>query len=184
MFGRAVEHCRVSFRCEAIFVSVAANASDPLENEIKQRAFETRLLQKRDHEGSKTAINVKPDFPTDCELRKGLDVVDDAVGEIRRRSNKNDGIGVDQPGNGSDVHLEIWWGTCYQVKLDLEVFGCLVERSVCRLGNDPGFVSMASYLLSRVDGCLHLRLRYSPLGVSLLSCREASHQNALSPSTC
>ena len=76
-----------------------------------------------------------------------------------------------------DVSLSSGIVDGYDVELDLEILACFPERSMCRLGDDPGVVSTAK----EKGFDLHLRFRDPfclprPISVSL-----DGHQDRLGP---
>lgn len=74
---------------------IAANAGHALKSEIEELRLETGFLEEGDKERSQAAVDVEGNLALDSEFGEGGDVVDNAVGEVGRGSDKQDGIAVD-----------------------------------------------------------------------------------------
>ena len=122
-------------------MSVAANTGDALESEIEELSFEAGLGEEGDEEGSKTAVDVKPELLAESEFGESNNVVDDTVGEVGCGTDEEYRVGVDETGDGTNIYLVSWCGTSDHVNLDAKVFSSFVERSVSRLGENPNRVS-------------------------------------------
>lgn len=87
------------------------------------------------------------DSALDSEFGQRSDVVDDAMGEVGCGANEEDGVAVDEAGDGGDVDLIGGGGAGDQVDLDAEVFACFAECSVsCFWENPANLVSIESVL--------------------------------------
>lgn len=133
----AVENGGVALGSEAVLVGVAADASDALEAEVEELSVEAGALEERHEEGAQAAVDVQRDLALDGELGERGDVVDDAVWEVGRGADEEDGVAVDEAGDAGDVDLVggSWAG--YQVDLDAEVFSGFVEGCVSCIWEDP-----------------------------------------------
>lgn len=76
--------------------------------------------------------------------RKPADVINDTVREVGRRTDKEDGVGVDKTRDGTEVDLVSGCLASNKVDLDLEVFASLAESSVGSFGEDPLNLSVSS----------------------------------------
>ena len=117
-------------------MSINADACYPWLTEVKTALIlvgrrETRLVEKSDHERPKTAIDMKWDLVLHGQARKGRDVVNYTMGEIRSGTNQQDCVGIDQAADRWDVDLIIGGRALYEVKFETKVFACFDESGVC-----------------------------------------------------
>lgn len=93
------------------------------------------------------------------EPREGGDVVDDAVGEVGRGADEEDGVGVDEARDGGDLRLVGGGFAGDEVHFDLEVLACFAEGRVRGFGQD------------------HFGLGHAALGVGFVARGEAGHED-------
>jgi len=130
---------------------------------------------------------VQGDLALESELGEGGDVVDDAVGEVGGGADEEDGVAVDEAGDGGDVDLVVWSWAGDEVDFDTEVGAGFAEGCVCCVWEDPGVFVSSELLLWRGNedfGGVHFWLRHTTLGICLLSCAQASHEDRLCSTTC
>jgi hypothetical protein len=71
------------------------------------------------------------------ELAQGCNVIDDAVWEVGRRADKQDGVAVNEARDAANIYLIRGGRAVYVVNLDLEVLASLAESRVCGRRQDP-----------------------------------------------
>jgi hypothetical protein len=101
------------------------------------RRGEAGLLEKCDNERSQATINMKGDFVLRSKARQGRNIIDNAVGEVGSRSNKKNGVGVDQATDCVDIDLELGLRAGHTVQFDLEIIAGLDESRVGCIRNNP-----------------------------------------------
>ena len=93
-------------RAKAHLVRVARDGRDARDAEVERDGGEARALEEGDEEGAEAAVDVQAHARVlDGEVRQRGDVVDCAVGEVRRRADEEDRVGVDGAADFGDLHL-------------------------------------------------------------------------------
>lgn len=143
----AVEHDGAALGGESVLVGIDADAGDSRLAEVEAslllvRGREAGLLEKGDDEGAQTAVDVQGDLVGDGKTGEGRDVVYQAMGEVRGRSDQQHGVGIDETADGRDVHDVVWGRAGNVVRLDAEVLAGLGECSMGSFRNDPTEVSI------------------------------------------
>jgi hypothetical protein len=59
------------------------------------------------------------------------------MGEVRRRANQQNSVGIDQSSHRSDIDLELWGGAWNTVQLHTKVVAGLDECSMSSVGDNP-----------------------------------------------
>ena len=70
------------------------------------------------------------------------------MGEVGRATDEEDGVAVDQTGDGGDVGAVGRRGAGDQVQLDFEVGGGFLEGCVGGFGDDPACCQRCAYIVS------------------------------------
>lgn len=138
----AVEHGRITLRSKSILVSIAGDGCDTRLTEVEAAlvliwARETGLLHEGNDEGAQAAVDVEGNLILDSELGERGNIINHAVREVGSRSNKENGVGVDQSGNRRNIDLIFWSRARDSVELDAEIMACLIKSSVSGIRDNP-----------------------------------------------
>lgn len=133
----AVQDDRVSLGREAVLVRVARDGRHAPQAEVKGDGVEACLLEEGDQEGAEAAVHVQGYVFPGGDFGQGRNVVDDAVWEVGRAAYDEDCVGVDEARDAPGIDLVCGRGAGNELHFDFEVFTCLAEGCVCRVGEDP-----------------------------------------------
>ena len=117
------------------------------------------------------------------EPREGGDVVRDAVREVGGRADEEDGVAVDEPGDGGEGGAVGGRRAGDEMGFDFEVGACFAEGGVGGFGEDPGG-AFSDCEVEREKENLHFGFGDASLGVGFLPCAETGHQDGLGATAC
>lgn len=102
------------------------------------RRREASLLQERNDKGAQATVHMEREFVRGSEARQCRNIIDNTMRKVRSRTNKQDGVRVDQPANSSNINLVVGSRAGNTVELDSKVMRGLDKRSVSGIGDNPG----------------------------------------------
>lgn len=81
-------------------MGITRDGGDASQAEIERCGGEARLGEERDKEGAETTVHMEGEAAAMREQGEGGDVVDDTVGEVGGGADEEDGVAIDEAGDG------------------------------------------------------------------------------------